>query len=220
MLAFAVFLRRRGRPAQLYHVHRPSEPRVTGPSRGRSPPCCSCSCWRSACCSARSSTRRSSTCGPRAKRRPRALHPRRWIRLEKDKPSSGPEPIAQSADPPWPPDPIVRPADPVARSVDPIAQVTRFPGSRRYSTVQASGNRNPPPQWIARWWDQDRFGSGGDAVSRPTRRPVAGCRRSPCIAGHTGEPGFGALVTGKTSPHRACTNVPITALSAIFALRT
>ena len=39
-------------------------------------------------------------------------------------------------------------------------------------------------------------------------------------AGHTGEPGFGTRVTGKISPHSAWTIVPVTALSAILALRT
>lgn len=38
--------------------------------------------------------------------------------------------------------------------------------------------------------------------------------------GQTGEPGFGVLVTGNVSPHRATTKVPSTALSAIFSLRT
>ena len=45
-------------------------------------------------------------------------------------------------------------------------------------------------------------------------------RRSPCTAGRPGEPGLGALVTGNFSPHSATTNVPMTALSAIFSLRT
>jgi hypothetical protein len=52
-------------------------------------------------------------------------------------------------------------------------------------------------------------------------RPAAGWQAVvDLLAPGTGEPGFGALVTGKTSPHNACTNVPITALSAIFAFRT
>jgi membrane protein len=59
---------------------------------------------------------------PSRERRPRALHPRRWIRLEKDQPSSGLESIAQSADPPWPPDPVVRPTDPATPPVDPSTQ--------------------------------------------------------------------------------------------------
>ena len=39
-------------------------------------------------------------------------------------------------------------------------------------------------------------------------------------SGHTGEPGLGERVTGKTSPHRATTMLPVTALSAILSLRT
>jgi hypothetical protein len=38
--------------------------------------------------------------------------------------------------------------------------------------------------------------------------------------GQTGEPGFGDFVTGNFSPQSAMTIVPMTALSAIFSLRT
>lgn len=102
---------------------------------------------------------------PSRERRPRALHPRRWIRLEKDKPSSGPEPIAQSADPPWPPDPIVRPADPVARSVDPIAQVTdsRGAGATQPSRPQETGAAAPV--------DSPVVGSGPFRFGRRRRQP-------------------------------------------------
>ncbi|HET7380164.1 MAG TPA: YhjD/YihY/BrkB family envelope integrity protein [Gaiellales bacterium] len=58
---------------------------------------------------------------PSRQRRPRALHPRRWIRLEKEQPS-GPEPVAHSADPPWPGDPIVRPTEPTGEPAEPIEQ--------------------------------------------------------------------------------------------------
>ena len=74
---------------------------------------------------------------PSPERRPRALHPRRWKWLEKEQPATGPEPIAQSADPPWPPDPIVRAADPIPRPAEPKAQRTdptrqpADPGARR-----------------------------------------------------------------------------------------
>jgi hypothetical protein len=37
---------------------------------------------------------------------------------------------------------------------------------------------------------------------------------------HTGEPGFGVLVTGKVAPHSAVTTVPRTADSVIESLRT
>lgn len=39
-------------------------------------------------------------------------------------------------------------------------------------------------------------------------------------SGHTGEPGLGDRVTRNTSPHSATTCEPMTALSAIFSLRT
>jgi hypothetical protein len=101
---------------------------------------------------------------PSRERRPRALHPRRWIRLEKDKPSSGPEPIAQSADPPWPPDPIVRPADPVARS-DPTAQVpdSRGAGATQPSRPQETGGAAPV--------DSPVVGSGPFRFGRRRRQP-------------------------------------------------
>jgi membrane protein len=37
---------------------------------------------------------------PSRERRPRALHPRRWKWLEKEQPSTGPNRLRQSADPP------------------------------------------------------------------------------------------------------------------------
>jgi membrane protein len=102
---------------------------------------------------------------PSRERRPRALHPRRWIRLEKDKPSSRPEPIAQSADPPWPSDPIVRPADPVARSVDPIAQV---PDSRGADATQPS---RPQETGATPPVDSPAVGSGPFRFGRRRRQP-------------------------------------------------
>jgi hypothetical protein len=81
---------------------------------------------------------------PSPERRPRALHPRRWKWLEKEQPSTGPEPIAQSADPPWPPDPIVRAADPIARPAEPKAQranPTRQPADPNARRAQP----NAPP---------------------------------------------------------------------------
>jgi membrane protein len=86
---------------------------------------------------------------PSRVRRPRALHPRRWIRLEKEQPSSGPEPVAQSADPPWPPDPIVRPTDPVTRPAEPTGRPTE-----------------PDTQ------PSELTGQPADPVSRPTAEPI------------------------------------------------
>ena len=59
---------------------------------------------------------------PSRERRPRALHPRRWKWLDKERTSTEPEPIAQSAEPPWPPDPIVTPAEPNAPPTDATQQ--------------------------------------------------------------------------------------------------
>ena len=54
----------------------------TGPSRRRSPRCCSSSSSRWACCSARSSTPRSSRSSLRGRGRPRVLRSRSWRRMD------------------------------------------------------------------------------------------------------------------------------------------
>src|SRR5262249_39389888 len=61
---------------------------------------------------------------PSRERRPRTLHPRRWKWLDKEQRSTEPEPIAQSTEPPWPPEPIVAPADSTMRPADPTGQPT------------------------------------------------------------------------------------------------
>ena len=74
---------------------------------------------------------------------------------------------------------------------------------------------------------------GGLGLRLPAGRRPPGVKRAPqssppggrpskifLHSGHTGEPGLGDRVTGKTSPHRATTIEPVTALSAILSLRT
>lgn len=58
------------------------------------------------------------------------------------------------------------------------------------------------------------------AGSGPSQSSLRILLRISSHSGHTGESRLGERVTGKTSPHSACTKVPMTALSAILSFRT
>jgi membrane protein len=101
---------------------------------------------------------------PSRERRPRALHPRRWKRLEKDQRSSGSEPIAQSVDPPWPPDPIVTPADSATRPADPPGQ-PNYPIGR----PAAPGARTPPSRPVS---PVTQPAQANEEPAQPTAQPT------------------------------------------------